>query len=208
MRQKNVFQQGFTLLELIIAISIFGMISVMAYGALHHISNTAAHLEKRSEELASLQRAFLVMNRDFQQLADRSIRDPMGDTIGALIVHGDGGLEFTRTGWRNPQDKARSSLQRVRYVLNDGELKRIYWPVLDQAQDSHRIIRESVIITGVDEFEFEFLEPNDNEWQESWPPYNLDPNQPVASLPKMIKISLTIKNIGEVWRFYSVAYGG
>lgn len=198
-------ERGFTLLELIVAISIFGVISVMAYSALQQIGLTASRFEQRSEQLADLQRAFFVISKDFQQLADREIRDQFGDPQPAFITEQQGRVEFTRSGWRNPLSQPRSVLQRVSYRLEDEVLYRDYWRVLDRAQDSEPL--GSAILTQVEALELELFDPESREWQSTWPPYNPDPNQPVASLPVAVKVSITIKGIGEVWRIYSVAQG-
>ena len=207
MRKGVSRQTGFTLLELIIAISIFGVISVMAYGALRHIADTAHHLEQRSEQLAGLQRAFFVMSKDFQQLTERTIRDQFGDEQSAFITEGSGRVEFTRAGWRNPLGKRRAHLQRVAYRLEEGVLFRDYWQVLDRAQDSAPLTSE--IIQGVEAFELLLFDGSD-EWKSTWPPFDVaplgnKPDTPPASLPKMVKVTLTLKGIGKVWRFYSVA---
>ncbi len=195
-------QRGFTLLELIIAISIFGVIMVMAYGALRHIADTAHHLEQRSEQLADLQRAFFIISKDFQLLADRKIRDQYGDEQAALIVDDEGRVEFTRSGWRNPLGQLRSSLQRVAYHLEEGVLYRDYWRVLDRAQDSEPL--RSDLINNVEKFEVELLPPQGEEWKSIWPPFSRDSDQVVASLPKMVKVTLSLKGVGDVWRFYAV----
>lgn len=202
-------QSGFTLLELIIAISIFGVISVMAYGALRHISDTAQHLEKRSEQLAGMQRAFFVMSKDFQQLTERKIRDQFGDEQAALITEDVGRVEFTRAGWRNPLGRQRAHLQRVAYRLEEGTLYRDYWQVLDRAQDSKPL--SSAVIQGVEAFELSLFDGK--EWISSWPPFNPVPVSagsatPPATLPEGIKVTLTLKGVGNVWRFYSVAQDG
>lgn len=199
-------QRGFTLLELIIAISIFGVIMAMAYGALRHISDTAHHLEQRSEQLADLQRAFFVINKDLQQLVDRKIRDQFGDEQPALVADGEGYVEFTRAGWRNPLGQLRSSLQRVAYRLEGGVLYRDYWRVLDRAQDSEPL--RSDIMHNVEAFEVELLPPESEEWQTSWPPYSNNPDQVAASLPQMVKVNITLEGVGSIWRFYTVAQGG
>ncbi len=195
-------QRGFTLLELIIAISIFGVIMVMAYGALRHIADTAHHLEQRSEQLADLQRAFFIISKDFQLLADRKIRDQFGDEQPALRVDDEGRVEFTRSGWRNPLGQLRSSLQRVAYHLEEGVLYRDYWRVLDRAQDSEPLRTD--LIKNVEKFEVELLPPKGEEWASTWPPYNNNPEQVPASLPKMVKVTLGLKGVGDVWRFYAV----
>ena len=130
-RHRN---NGFTLLELLIALAIFGLLSVMSYSGLRSVMDQHARTEEVADRLAELQKIYLVMQRDIEQIVPRSIRDEYGDQLPALV--GDEFLQFTRGGWSNPLQRPRSSLQRVGYAFEDDELVRYTWQVLDRAQDT------------------------------------------------------------------------
>ena len=73
------------------------------------------------------------MDRDFIQLRYREIRDELGDRKAAVAVNeGYYPIEFTRQGWNNPLQRARSELQRVAYVVEGDSLERHVWFVLDE----------------------------------------------------------------------------
>ncbi len=192
-------EKGFTLLELVIAISIFSIISLLAYSGLTQVTSTTYILEQRSEQLEALQRALFLFNKDLQQLTNRGIRDEFGEKKKPVIIEDGGYLEFTRSGWRNPLGKPRSFLQRVAYRLEDGTLYRDYWQVLDRAQDSKPLT--TPLISDVEEIRVEVLN-KDNEWEVTWPPYQAfpDPKNPEPVLPVALRITLELKGLGKIWR--------
>jgi len=157
--------RGFTLLELLIALSIFGLLSAMAYGGLNSVLSQRAHTDRDAEQLKALQQVYLVMQRDIEQVMPRRIRGQYGETLEALVD--DGRLQLTRGGWSNPLQRSRSSMQRVGYFLEDHQLYRYAWRVLDQAQDSEPT--QQRLAENIETFSLRYLN-EDNVWLTSWPP--------------------------------------
>jgi len=193
--------RGFTLLELLVALSIFALIGAMAYGGLQQVLNQQHGTEQQSQRLADLQKAYRIMQRDLEQLVRRGIRNEFGDSVDAL-VGGSGytGVEFSRTGYANPAGFLRSDIQRVAYVPDQTTLLRRTWRVLDRAQDS--VPDEQVLVEGMRRFDMRFLDQT-NTWRETWPPQQ----NPVAgavntALPKAIEVTLELDDVGSlVWLF-------
>ncbi len=111
-------QQGFTLLEVLVAVSISALIGVSAVQLLSSVGDTSRATQARAAEIAALQRFNQVVSRDISQFISRPIRDEYGDQQAALLLDsGDYPLEFTRAGWRNSpvSEDPRSTLQRVAF---------------------------------------------------------------------------------------------
>lgn len=193
--------RGFTLIELLVALLIFAIFAAIAYGGLDQVLTAKARTARAAERLAGLQTAYTWIARDIEQAVDRPIRDPYGDPAEALIGGGDS-LEFTRAGWRNPAGLRRSNLQRVAYTLDDGQLRRQYWRVLDRAPDSEA--RESVLLEGVQEMELRFLDEQ-GQWQPAWPVTNAAGD--VVPMPRAVELSLEIEDWGRITRLFPVADG-
>ena len=142
-------QTGFTLVELLVALLVFGIMSVLAYGGLRSVLDAAASAGAHADRLAGLQRTFTMVGRDVEQLTARDIRDEYGDRQPALRVGGSELLmELTRAGWRNPAGQARPTLQRVAYRLDERTLYRLQWGVLDRAVERHCRAGPSYVFSG------------------------------------------------------------
>jgi len=101
-------------------------------------------------------------------------------------------MEFTRTGNSNPTGLVRSSLQRVRYTLEEGELNRLSWNIVDHI-DAEPVIM--LLLEDVESLTFKFLE-NENNWQENW--------SSTTAIPKAIELTLEHKNWGKIKRLFSI----
>ncbi len=190
---------GFTLLELLVALSIFAIIAVLAYGGLGTVLDQQILTEESAERLADLQKTYLIVQRDVEQLVPRPIRDQFGDQQAALS--GATQLQLTRGGWRNPLNNPRSSLQRVSYALEEQQLIRYSWLVLDRAQDSEP--REQVLASQITAMRIRYLDGN-AAWKEQWPPQQVTQSgePPSDELPRAIEMTLEHEHYGEIrWLF-------
>lgn len=188
------------MLELLIAVAIFALVGAMAYGGLQQVLDQQQGTEAQSQRLADLQKAYSIMQRDLEQLANRKIRNEFGDSVEALVGgSGFNGVEFSRAGYANPAGYLRSDIQRVAYVPDQETLLRRTWRVLDRAQDS--VPDEQVLATGLQRFSMRFLDDK-NEWQERWPA-SPNPGGPVSpGFPKAVEVVLELDDVGIVsWLF-------
>lgn len=203
-RATRLSQTGFTLLELLVALAVFAVLSVMAYGGLRSVLNGKEHVEQQAARLSQLQTAFTIMERDVEQALGRSIRDSYGDVQPALTGGQFGAvvLELTRTGWRNPAGQRRSGLQRVAYRVDEEQLSRLFWLVVDQAQDSAPV--ERVLLTGVKSVELRYLD-NSLQWQEQWPQDAQAEEK--SALPRAVEMTIELEGFGRVRRLFRVPPG-
>src|SRR5690554_591497 len=143
--------RGFTLLEVLIAVSITAMIGVGATQLLSNVIESRQAIDIRADQLASLQRFNMVVSRDIEQIINRPIRDEYGEEQPALMLEtGQYLLEFTRAGWRNSPlaQEPRSELQRVAYRLesihsDECEVARIKlekWNIVDEKGDRKSVV--------------------------------------------------------------------
>ena len=134
--------RGFTLLELLVVILIFGIFALMAYGGLNSVLSTRRHIEQSLARTAEYQKAYLRLRDDFVNGSGRTARDGDGVAQPALIYDSyNKRVEFTRGGWSNPALLPRATLERVSYFLDDSQsdnyrLIRRSWRVLDRAPQS------------------------------------------------------------------------
>lgn len=191
--------QGFTLIEIIVVVLVFSVMAAMAYGGLNSVLRTRSAIETSMDRTADLQRAFLRLRGDFQNLRDRPARDLYGDAQAPLTFSREGELNLVRGGWRSPLHSSRSSLERVRYELRDGALRRATWKVVDLPQQVEPT--ELTLLKDVEEARWRFLD-SAREWREQWPdsaqatlaPGGSEPAPP----PLAVELTLVTRDWGEL----------
>lgn len=191
---------GFTLLEVLVVLSVFAILGVIASQIVGRVLDNQRALAERGDRLADVQKAMLIIQRDIMQLNPRGVRDELGDPREALMIGADGMIEFTRAGWRNPLQQARSTLQRVGYIVSEETLYRAYWPVLDRSPDSEPILQE--LLSGVVQVEFFAMDVSGNE-HSFWPllgEYGDDPASALAG----VMMRLESEPFGVVERLWVV----
>ena len=198
---------GFTLLELLMAMAVFAVMSAMAYGGLASILSMRQTLERQADDLSALQMTFNRLETDLEQAVMRAHRNE--STRGNPAFSGGEGLdfllEFTRSGWSNPRRIARSALQRVAYRWQDRTLERYYWSTLDGM--SQETPQSSRLLEHVLAIEIRFLD-NNQRWQSFWPPdlgAGLSASGLVqAPLPRAVEIIIEKQGWGRMRRLFEV----
>lgn len=198
LNHKKLFsEQGFTLLELLVALSIFSILSVMAYGGLQTVISTKNSTQQAADRIAEVQLAMTRISSDLRQALPRKIRSEHGDFLHAMqsSQNSDEAMAWTRGGYRNPAQLKRSNIQRVGYKLKEKNLVRITWPVLDRAQDTESM--ETEILTKLESIEWRFLNDVD-EWLSTWPEEG--EKAEFNPLPKAVELTFELNDWGKIRR--------
>jgi len=193
--------RGFTLLEILVAITIFSIMSIVALTGIKAIIDSQEAADNVVNRIKLLQKTFFYLEQDLRFALERGVRDEFGSPQPAIVAGNTGsqGLTLTRTGVNNPQGLQRSSLIRVRYWLKEDTLMRSRYRMLDRAGEANSNDRS--LISQLEELEFRFLQQN-NEWTDNWPPINPVANQKV--LPKAVEISLIHETMGKISRIVAL----
>lgn len=211
------FAAGFTLMEVLVAISIFALIGVASYRVLNSVMQADERVALRSEQMRSINRAFWLLQQDAEQLVRRNVRDNSGiiaDNYLRVQNDSDLPLQFTRGGRANPLGLPRSSMQRVAYAVGphpDYEkiesphyheedrsyLLRYTWPMLDGAGDKTKA-QIQVVMPDVTSMRVEVLTKQGT--QSSWPVLGINPN----ALPLALQFEFAFKDGDTLKRTYKI----
>ena len=117
---------GFTLVEILVALFIFSLISVGSLSAMSTSLQAKAQIAAQTDNMRQLDLARTIMVNDMSALQNRSMRDELGGLEPYIFEGGsDVLLRFTRSGRDNPGGlSARGDVQRVEYVFDSGQLIR------------------------------------------------------------------------------------
>ncbi|MCZ6808924.1 MAG: type II secretion system minor pseudopilin GspJ [Proteobacteria bacterium] len=198
-------QKAFTLIEVLVAFAIFGILAAFAYGALSQTLLSAEILGERMDRLQAIQKSVRYLSHDFLQLAPRPVRQELGDSFDPALLtdfSSEFALELTHGGWSNPVALPRGTLQRSAYRLEDDELVRYYWTVLDRTLSNEAI--GVTILDGVESLLFRYL-LDSGDWIEQWPPPTLPGPLGLRQRPRAVEIVLTLQDEGEIRRIIEIA---
>lgn len=197
-----VRRMGFTLVEMMAALAIFGVLGLMATQILTGTIRLGETTRERGEDLSDVQRAMDIIGRDIMQLARRTVMDELGESTEPVVVSGTSLLELTRLGWQNPLGEPRSELQRVAYVHRDDTLIRLFWPVLDRAPGSEPI--PQVLLKGVSEASFG-VHDDQGEQHGFWP--LVEAEDETAPELAAVTMALRLERYGHIERLWLVVPG-
>ena len=183
-------EAGFTLVELLVALAIFALMSVAGLTLLRSGTDTQLAVKDRLEVLSRGNRLYNSLEGDLAQAVARPVRDTRGQPVPAFIQSDSavpGSLfGFVRAGWSNFDDSPRAGLQRIAYMLDDGALKRVSWPMLDGATPNDA----ATLVENVSTARVRFRDDK-GEWRDDWTATDAD------ALPRAVELRLTVQGQPE-----------
>ncbi|OYY91405.1 MAG: type II secretion system protein GspJ [Sphingomonas sp. 28-66-16] len=182
-RDRRAVEGGFTLIEMMVALLIFGMLAAAGVALLSFSVRAQAITGARLDDIAALNRFSSVLSADLAEAVDRPTRDETGTLLPAFQGGSGSGdspmLALVRGGWTNLDDAARASLQRVDYRLDRGTLERIAYPMLDGAPP----LGAAVMMRGVREIALRYRLRG--AWSDRWE------GTRQAALPEALEMQVT-----------------
>ncbi len=210
MKNGCLKQKGFTLLEIMVALFIFAIITTISLVSMKNVIETQQIIERHVATMNKMQIAMLIMQRDFTQVMDRSIVD-QNNQQQSSVMGNNNYIEFTRSGYINPMALSdRSELQRVAYFVKNNQLIRISWTHVDRTKNTPAI--QKILLDNVNQIRFRYLDYHNN-FQDQWPPAsNIVPsNQPanaqqqkIPTVPKAIDVQFGFTQLGQLERLFVI----
>lgn len=162
---KKLKQQGMTLLEVLVAMTLMVIISAISYASLNGLIDAKIHTDKvannlRKEVLFSQQ-----LSKDVHAIIKRPVKDQYASSQAAIV--GDyNGIQFSRNGYGNPLKQNRAELQRVHWFVRQKQLFRRSIAQLDSG--SFPKWQERLYLSDVTEFDVRYVSASGQELRR-WP---------------------------------------
>lgn len=172
MTSKHHGEAGFTLVEVIVSVGLFGLISLAGFVLVDSILSVQSRTDGRLERLGNMQRAMVLITSDFEQVAAARL-DHTGD---AVIIE-------------RAADGAPGGTLTVRYGLAEGALVR-------DLTGGYGARRGQVLLRDVDALDWSFY-TDITGWTAQWPPEGGMPGPQPRALPRMIALTITFSDETE-----------
>lgn len=178
--------RGFTLIEVLVALSIFAILASITSTAMMHAFNTKERLAQQSNQLHTLERAILLFKQDVQQILIRAILTDEFHSFPPFIGQPHY-IEWTRGGVVNPMGTDQgNTLQRVAFLCKNGQLYRRHWQVLDGPH--RKQYHDQLLLDHLTHCQFQFVTQN----KQMLPVFREE------TLPQAIQITLEFTNWGKM----------
>lgn len=190
--------KGFTLVELLVAIAIFAVLSALGWKVFDYIIQIKDRNAVHEQRLSQLQDTYQQILRDTVQAVPLTA-NINGDIQPALVLQ-NGRFNFSKTGVTDPLEEGISPDERVEYQYRADEQKLYRLKYRNLNQTGRDQPESSVLLSDVEQFQIVVLNPNE---MTQWPDSSFDLNQVEQKqrLPKGIKINLMVNGVSYEWIF-------
>jgi general secretion pathway protein J len=192
-------EAGFTLVEMMVALAIFAMLSVAGVALLQSASSSQLVVKERLSDLSEGARAVAMIEADLAQAVTRPVRTSAATNAAAFSASGSEApgqiFAVSRAGQANLDDSPKPELERIAYAVENGALKRVSWSMLDGGK-----ARPATILSDVATATVRFRDV-EGVWRSTW-----DATDPLV-LPRAVELVLTQKSAAPVRLLFLVGTG-
>lgn len=197
--------RGLTLIELLVAIAIFSVLSGVSYRALTVVLESRSRIDQETRKWREIALFFVRLEQDLAAAAPRPVRDAGDRLVPAFVGNAaatrpeETAIHFTRTGFAT-DPAAVEPPRRIGYRLRGGAVELLSWNALDlgpQAQPS-----VTVVLHDVQGLNVRFLNRR-GEWVTSWP--TSESGVAPTSIPAGVEIAMTFGSGERITRLFATS---
>ena len=191
-------RSGFTLVELLVAIAIFAVLSALGWKVFDYLIKIKERNTQHEQRLGQLQEAYQQVLRDTVQIVP--ITANVAGQVQPAVMLQNGQLTFSKTGVTDPLMQGIPPEERVEYIYKADEKKLYRYKYKNLNQTGNDQPETSVLLDSVDQFQIMLLNPNE---MAQWPEVALSENDvnKKTILPRGLKINLTVNEVSYEWVF-------
>lgn len=210
-KQRKQKQTGFSLIELLLAIALFAVISLLSYHALSSLLQLEQALNQHDRQWQSVMLLFDTFEQDVRSAVPRSMRISIGQSQQAWLAktslseRNDAQLQFCRMppiarGASFSTVANASIIRRVGYRFSLGKIERLTWPLLDGISQAGTMLPERLaLLENVRRMQLRYLSANPAQWHDRWPLPQQD-----EILPRAVELRVTLDSGQIVHRLVSL----
>lgn len=191
-------RRGFTLVELLVAIAIFAVLSALGWKVFDHLIKVKDRNAYHEENLGQLQEAYLQFQRDALQIVPISANIE-GQLQPALSLNNQQ-FVVSKSGVSDPLQQGISPFERIEYQYNaqEKQLIRLKYANINVSRTQQPV--SSVILSDVEQFQISVLNPQELlQWPENI--QSEDDAQAMQQLPRGLKVKFMLKEVEYEWWF-------
>jgi len=189
--------KGYTLIEVVIALAIFAVLSVMSVGLISRAFDVRERLSQHHTPISELQLAITRIQLDLQQVVPRAVRDASAELHDAF-EGSDQGFEFSRGGLLATQNTDNpSSIRRAAFACEEHALVRKSWKTLDGYHQEQAA--SEILLSDLDACEFSYLS------RKKWASVVFQRRS--TPFPGAVRLSITHKKLGKAKFIFLIPAG-
>ncbi|MEN3972671.1 type II secretion system minor pseudopilin GspJ [Sphingomicrobium sp. XHP0235] len=186
-------QRGFTLIEMLVGLSIFALLASAGVGLLAASADTQAAVDTSLGEQAQIERIARLLEADLAQVSDRPTKDSGGEERPAFLGTASS-MQFVRTGVVSLDDAQRSNLRRIGWGVEDGALVRTTFAEID---GSDARLPDARLVDPVGSVTLAYRAAS-GDWLEVWPDGSGEP------LPRAVRLKVSAERIPPTELIYAL----
>lgn len=195
-------QAGFTLIEVLVALMIFAILSGLSYRSLSALIQTRSHVNQETAHWREIMMFFDRVDLDVHQHIARRVQHgkqvlPAWHASPAWVGIDEAQLMFTRLGSPDSTGPLRDS-QRIGYRLNKQRIEMLVWPALDLPADEKPAV--FTLVNGVKSMQIRYLTEDKSRWVTHWPLNATDQDKS----PKAMEMVITLHSGEQLSRVFAL----
>lgn len=183
MMRSPLSQRGFTLLEMMLALALFSLLSLAGWQMLQSMLRGQEQTIRLQHSLGEVERLFALLEQDLQHAFIPIVLTPVVGEPSFAAEEGEVLLRLMRRNWLNPQSLPRANIQQVVWRYSEETLT--------------RQTESKLHFSGISSLNLRFYSAG--RWQEQW--------HARFTLPVAIEVSIGTKPWGTITRIFALDSG-